>query len=466
MLTAFFIFNRKGDVLIARIFRDLIRHNIAEVFRIQVISSSEVRLPVLTLGLTTFLHTYTKGLWFVAVTRSNQDAAVIFEFLHKFRNLLEGILCREADGPHELIDEAVTSQFPLVYEILDRCIEFGYPQNLDAIASLYSQGHTSQSLINKVAATAGMIKSPNPRDDYSVSWRRQGIKYRKNEVLLTVNEDVHVLMTANGSVLKSYVDGVVNMKTKLLGMPHCRLGLNDSLAMGDTAGDVDYDLKNSDAIPKAAAGSVVLEDCKFHQCVELEKFDSERLIHFVPPDGEFELMRYRALENVNLPFLVVPNIPETSRSPVTFSISLKSLFPPKLAATNVVVKIPVPPGSIKAHLEAASGKARFSSEECAVLWKFNKVSGQHETILQGTIDVVPPTSPTEGALSPKLGYNKQSKLNWMGWSRPPITVQFTLEMFSASGLVVRYLKVVEKGNYNTMKFIKYCLRAGTYEIRY
>lgn len=39
-------------------------------------------------------------------------------------------------------------------------------------------------------------------------------------------------------------------------------------------------------------GAVELDDCQFHQCVRLGKFDSDRSISFIPPDGEFELMRY------------------------------------------------------------------------------------------------------------------------------------------------------------------------------
>lgn len=36
-----------------------------------------------------------------------------------------------------------------------------------------------------------------------------------------------------------------------------------------------------------------MEDIKFHQCVRLNKFETERLITFIPPDGEFDLMSYR-----------------------------------------------------------------------------------------------------------------------------------------------------------------------------
>ena len=41
-----------------------------------------------------------------------------------------------------------------------------------------------------------------------------------------------------------------------------------------------------------ADNAVELDDCQFHQCVRLGKFDSDRSISFIPPDGEFELMRY------------------------------------------------------------------------------------------------------------------------------------------------------------------------------
>ena len=37
--------------------------------------------------------------------------------------------------------------------------------------------------------------------------------------------------------------------------------------------------------------SIAIDDCQFHQCVKLSKFESEHAISFIPPDGEYELMR-------------------------------------------------------------------------------------------------------------------------------------------------------------------------------
>jgi AP-1 complex subunit mu len=51
------------------------------------------------------------------------------------------------------------------------------------------------------------------------------------------------------------------------------------------------------------AKAVEMEDVKFHQCVRLSKFENDRTISFIPPDGEFELMSYRLNTEVK-PLLV------------------------------------------------------------------------------------------------------------------------------------------------------------------
>lgn len=70
------------------------------------------------------------------------------------------------------------------------------------------------------------------------------------------------------------------MKTYLTGMPHVSLGLNDKVL---------YDLQGKDSYNR----TVEMDDLKFHKCVNLNKFESDRSIEFVPPDGELELMSYR-----------------------------------------------------------------------------------------------------------------------------------------------------------------------------
>lgn len=48
---------------------------------------------------------------------------------------------------------------------------------------------------------------------------------------------------------------------------------------------------SSDESQRSGKTSIAIDDCQFHQCVKLSKFETEHSISFVPPDGEFELMR-------------------------------------------------------------------------------------------------------------------------------------------------------------------------------
>jgi hypothetical protein len=40
--------------------------------------------------------------------------------------------------------------------------------------------------------------------------------------------------------------------------------------------------------------TIELDDVTFHQCVNLTRFNTEKTVSFVPPDGEFELMKWVA----------------------------------------------------------------------------------------------------------------------------------------------------------------------------
>ena len=125
----------------------------------------------------------------------------------------------------------------------------------------------------------------------ALSWRKSDIKYRKNEAFVDVIEDVNLLMSATGTVLRADVNGQVVMRAYLSGTPECKFGLNDRLTLGEDTHLGQSGNRAGTKATRAAAGTVSLEDCQFHQCVKLGKFDSDRTISFIPPDGEFELMR-------------------------------------------------------------------------------------------------------------------------------------------------------------------------------
>ena len=48
--------------------------------------------------------------------------------------------------------------------------------------------------------------------------------------------------------------------------------------------------------------------------MKLSKFETEHAISFIPPDGEYELMRYRTTKDIALPFRVIPLVKEVGRT--------------------------------------------------------------------------------------------------------------------------------------------------------
>lgn len=84
-----------------------------------------------------------------------------------------------------------------------------------------------------------------------------------------------------------------------------------------------------------------IDDCTFHRCVRLGKFDSDRTITFVPPDGEFELMRYRVTGNIALPFRLVPAVQESGKTKLSVTLKATATFGSTKFASNVVIKFPV-----------------------------------------------------------------------------------------------------------------------------
>lgn len=118
-------------------------------------------------------------------------------------------------------------------------------------------------------------------------------------------------------------------------MPECKFGMNDKLILDK--GAVQRAIEDQ---AKSNKPSIAIDDCTFHQvfklvvftnnqnsenphkrkkifsqkflqslfffqCVRLSKFESDRAISFIPPDGEYELMRYRTTKvNIIMKFFL------------------------------------------------------------------------------------------------------------------------------------------------------------------
>lgn len=155
----------------------------------------------------------------MAISRKNSNATTVMLFLHTIAEVLTEYF-------KELEEESIRDNFVIIYELLDEMMDFGYPQT--------TESKILQEYITQDAYKLEVQVRPPMAVTNAVSWRSEGIRYRKNEVFLDVVESVNLLVNANGNVLRSEILGAIKMKVFLSGMPELRLGLNDKVMFEST----------------------------------------------------------------------------------------------------------------------------------------------------------------------------------------------------------------------------------------
>ncbi len=249
-------------------------------------------------------------------------------------------------------------------------------------------------------------------------------------------ERLNLLVASNGTVLHSEIMGVIQMKSFLSGMPELKLGLNDKL-MFEATGRANSKIK-----------AVELEDIKFHQCVRLARFENDRTISFIPPDGEFELMSYRLNTQVKPLIWVEAVVEPHSHSRIEYMIKAKSQFKSKSIANNVEIIIPVPHDVDTPTFKASIGTVTYFPDRDAVIWSIKQFNGSKEYMMRAHFGL-PSISAEEG------------KDHW----KAPIEVKFEIPYFTVSGLQVRYLKIIEKSGYQALPWVRYITMNGNYQLR-
>lgn len=446
--------NERGEVLISRLFRTDVKRSASDQFRIHVLTNPNVRSPVTTINNISFLHVRHEGLYLVAALKQNTNLSIVFEFLYKIIWLSK----RTFNGFNE---EIIRNNFVLIYELLDEICDFGYPQTTDMDSLVDFMKANSLKGQRTIQETAHQISI---QATGSVSWRKPDIKYRKNEAFVDVIESINVLVSSLGTILRSDVVGTVSMRAYLSGMPECKIALNDALSI---------DASNSDPSTKNSKAKVILDDVQFHQCVNLSDYEKTKSIQFIPPDGDFDLIKYRVMNNIQLPFRLTPSLTIDNNS-VLYSINLRSLFDAKLSAQNVVIKIPVPPNTRKVkHITVSGfgsaslgggigGKVKHSVDENCIVWKIPKMQGCMDLSITAEAALVIDPNTSNNTNDTKT-HNSNKELNW---NKPPISLSFSVLMYTASGLSVRYLKVFERSGYSTVKWVRYLTKGGSYQVKF
>eukprot|EP00897_Mesotaenium_endlicherianum_P000516 jgi/Mesen1/10465/ME000082S09973 len=454
MISQLFTLSFRGDNIIFRDYRGDIPKTSAEIFfrnfKFWKGEEGEEAPPVFNVDGVNYFYTKGSGLLFVATTRVNVSPSLVLELLNRIARV-----CKDYLGV--LNEDSMRKNFVLVYELLDEMVDFGYPQSTstEALKSFVFNEpvpvDSARIIPTYTAASlfmAGAKRVPGTAVTKSVVANDPPGRKRE-EVFVDIIERISVTFNSSGYILTSEIDGTIQMKSYLTSNPEIRLALNEDLAIGQAGGGStsfggDYGA--------SASSSVLLDDCNFHESVRLEDFDLDRTLTLVPPDGEFSVMNYRMTQEFKPPIRLYPVAEDSGPFKAEVVIRLRADYLSTITANTVVCRIPVPKSTMRVSCEmeqGAVGQATDFRESAKMLeWSIKKIPGGSDLVLRVKL-----------TLSQEHIANLKKEIG-------PISMSFSMPMYNASRLQVRYLQIMKKSKtYNPYRWVRYVTHANSYVIR-
>lgn len=435
-ISQFFILSPRGDTIISKDFRGDSPPQASEaLFRRVKFWDKGDAPPVFAIDGVNYLHIRKNGLIFACTTRFNVSPSMVIELLNRITKVFK-------DYCGVLSEEAIRKNFILIYELLDEVLDYGYPQGTST-ESLKNFIYNEPVVVDAGRAIAGRAMSalssktaPSVAAHKPITYQRERQGKQKNEIFVDILERLNVLFSPNGYVLNSTVDGCIQMKSYLAGNPELRLALNEDLVIGKGG----------------AYGSVTLDDCNFHECVQLQEFETSRILSFIPPDGEFVVLNYRVTGEFRAPFRVFPAIDEVSPFKIDLTLRVRADIPEAHYGANVAIRIPVPRNTAGVTTSlppnAVGQQAEYSPTDKKVVWQIKKFPGATEQNI--TVHIT---------LSSASTTNTRKEIG-------PVSLNFEIPMYNVSNLQVRYLRIQEQGkSYNPYRWVRYVTQSNSYVCR-
>eukprot|EP01083_Nonionella_stella_P024729 68179_1 len=285
------------------------------------------------------------------------------------------------------------------------------------------------TLKKEVAILTALIEShdaaPNKADVLPLS--------RAHAVFVQVTETISVTMN-NNNILHAAGKGTVLMNSNLSGMPYIRMGMH--LNHGQ------FIIKRKHVNVKRPSNQNM--NYRFHPCVRLNRFDADKEVMFIPPDGQFELLSYdiHQMKNIKVPFDVVHDIKYESDC-IDYDIRLIPQFEARCVAKDVIVKIPmnIEISDVRQNeVKATIGDVELGGNH--LVWNISVLHHERKARLNGRLWLK-----KENICGNRYKADHGLK---------DISVQFGMNHKIMSSLRIRYLNVMEpKLNYKTYRQVQY-----------
>ncbi|KPA82330.1 putative adaptor complex subunit medium chain 3 [Leptomonas pyrrhocoris] len=472
MLSCIFILNEHGEVMVELQFSERIPRTVLDgfwsTFMAPCKSSREPAAAIVSYGGTIFSHIHRGNVFLVGTCTSDDTALLVLEQLALVARVLTMYLT-------ELSENTVRENFSVVYQLLQEMFDYGYPltTELYALEELVPR----PTLENRVCTILGtpMVHNVLPLRARTanigvgsrqvagafgaVPWRDPETRHSTNEILFDVVETLDYILDSEGRCVKAAVRGSIEVNCRLSGMP-----------------DLVVRLRDVDA---------VVDDVALHRCVRLDRYDNDRTLCFIPPDGKFTLMRYTCKPSLLLPlppFYVTPQVTFNSTggrfhcmAGIRGGMGFAALAEKDTEIQRLTVRLLLPPSTSSLTVtNCSSGSTAFDRSKSTLTWTMGSLTQSATPSLGGEFLLEADTAATSSSPPEKEGAGAgkgASKTQRAGPSNSGgvanatiVAVSFQLPNRIVSNLRVDSVQIINETG-RPYKGVKYLTQSGSYFIR-
>ncbi len=384
------------------------------------------------------------GITYLAVCLAEQSPLWILEFLHRMADIFsEHYLGGVAD------EAAMKDNFSTIYQLLEEMVDYGWPLTTEPNAlRAMIRPPTVYSKLQEVmtGSTNTLVSDALPSGTVSnMPWRAAGVSYTQNEIYIDIIEEVDAILDAMGNIISSDVNGSIHCQCHLSGIPDLLLTFQDPS---------------------------VIDDCAFHPCVRYQRFEQDDAVSFVPPDGNFILMKYRIVQqrqNPNGMLLEPPmychpqwNVSKSANagsftgrlvlqvgvrtmSSLIYTTSRGRRGPMVVEDVSVLIPFPKSVKTATAPFQVTVGSVIYDEASKVARWTIGKID----------------SATTSGGLKPQLTATLELMQDEL---LPHVSMQWKIPLASVSGLTVGGLSLTGEA-YRPYKGVRNITKSGLFQIR-
>jgi AP-3 complex subunit mu len=421
MIHSLFIYNHTGEILIEKHWRGATNRSVAEFFweEVNKLDNREDIPPILNTAKYYLFNIHRNNIFFMATATNDVQPLWGIEFLHRVYDIFQEYFTT--------VDESTLKEnFSTVYQVLEEMLDHGYAMTTEP--NSLKMMIPPPTMLGKIQSAVGGSNISDVLPDGTISsmpWRKAGVRYTQNEIYFDVEEEINAIVDHTGTMVSCEVNGIIKCNSRLSGVPDLSLIFVDP---------------------------TVIDDCSFHPCVRYSRYERDSQVSFVPPDGHFELMRYRVnVKKITPPVYCEPRIAyHEDRGTVSIMVGERQM--PTLSyggkvmpqPENISVTVPFPKEVRTADMEVNCGKHLYDQAANTSTWTVGKIKKNVSPSLTGKVQLHPNSALPEDS--------------------PPVLLDFQVPNTTVSGLAVETLLITNE-RYKPYKGVKTMTKAGKFQFR-